>query len=148
MHSASRSDLMPALRLCLAAALLCASPLLARAQGTAVEREVKAAAGRDARVGVYTNIRPDCTSGPLPAIRLAAPPAHGTLNVKRGTLKATNFKQCLAAEVPVLVALYRATPNFSGGDEFLLEISWTDGRKQLQHFRVNVSPGPGSGQGI
>lgn len=135
-------------RFWLAAALLCFSVLVARGQGNVVEREVKAAPGRDVRVGVYTDIRPDCTSGPLPAIRLATPPTHGAVNVKRGTLKATNFKQCLATEVPAFVAFYRAAGEFSGTDEFVLEISWPGGRKELQRFRVNVSTNPGGGQGI
>jgi len=131
-----------------AAALLCGSALMAHAQGEGGERQVRAAPGRDARVGIYTNIRPDCTSGPLPAIRLAAAPAHGTVSVKRGTLKATNFKQCLATEVPAFVALYRAETDFTGTDEFALEISLAGGRKLLQRFRVNVSNNPGGGQGI
>jgi hypothetical protein len=128
-----------------ALALLCVGALDARAQGDLAERQVKAVSGRDNRVAVYSNIQPDCTSGPLPVIRLVAPPAHGNVSVKRGTLKATNFKQCLAAEVPVFVAFYRPTDGFSGSDEFELEIGLSGGRKQRQHFRVNVG---GSGQGI
>jgi len=81
---------------------------VADAQTDRLEREVKAAAGHDVRVGIYTNIRPDCTSGPLPAIRLVTAPAHGAVSVKRGTLKATNLKQCLGMEVPAFVAFYRA----------------------------------------
>jgi len=130
-----------------AIALLCASAFGVTAQET-TERQVTAAPGRDNRVAVYTNIQPDCTSGPLPIIRLVAPPAHGAVAVKRGTLKATNFKQCLATEVPVFVALYRPTDGFSGIDEFDLEIGLAGGRKQRQHFRVNVSASPGGGRGI
>jgi hypothetical protein len=63
-------------------------------------------------------------------------------------LKATNLKQCLATEVPAFIAFYRAAENYSGADEFVLELSLAGGRKQLQHFRVNVSTGPGGGQGI
>ncbi len=129
------------------AALLLFSAASAGAQN-AVEREVKAAPGKEARVGVYTDIRPDCTAGPLPAIRLVVPPAHGAVNVKRGKLKVTNFKQCLATEVPVFVAFYRAAETFSGTDEFVLEIALAGGRKELQHFRVQVTSGPGTGQGI
>jgi hypothetical protein len=130
-----------------AAMLLFASA--AGAQDT-VERDVRAAPGKDARVAVYTDIKPDCTSGPLPAIKLASPPAHGAVTIKRGTLNVTNYKQCLATEVPVYVAFYRARDAFNGADEFVLEISMVGGRKQLQHFRVNVSanPGGGGGQGI
>lgn len=121
--------------------------LAARAQGD-VEREVKAAPGHDVRVGIYTTIRPDCTSGPLPAIRLASPPAHGTVSVKRAMLKATNVKQCLAIDVPAFVAFYRAAANFNGADEFQLEITFAGGRKQIQHFRVSVSNAANGGQGI
>lgn len=140
---------MLAIRRCgLVALLLCAFVCGVRAQGILVERQIKAAPGRDVRVGIYTDIRPDCTAGPLPAIKLVTAPAHGTVTVKRGTLKATNFKQCLATEVPAFVAFYRAAENFEGNDEFELEISLAAGRKQIQHIRVNVSNNPGSGQGI
>lgn len=135
-------------RLAAIAALLCLAALAAHAQGNLLERQVKAVPGRDVRVGIYTDIRPDCTAGPLPAIRLVAAPAHGTVTVKRGTLKATNFKQCLATEVPAFVAFYRAANDFNGTDEFELEISFPSGRKQLQHIRVSVSNNPAGGQGI
>jgi hypothetical protein len=131
-----------------AAVFLCVPVLGAHAQGNVVEREVKAAPGHDVRVGIYTDIRPDCTSGPLPAIRLAAPPAHGAVSVKRGTLKATNFKQCLATEAPAFIAFYRAKDGFGGSDAFALEVTWAGGRKELQRFRVNVSNNPAGGQGI
>ena len=45
-----------------------------------IEREINAAAGRDVRVGICSSVRPDCSSGPLPSIRLAVAPAwhrHG-----------------------------------------------------------------------
>jgi hypothetical protein len=132
----------------LAAVLLCLFALAARAQGNVVEHEVKASPGRDVRVGIYTDIRPDCTPGPLPAIRLVVPPAHGAVSVKRGTLKATNIKQCLATEVPAFVVFYRAADNFNGADTFDLEITLGGGRKQLQHFRVLVTNTPGAGRGI
>jgi hypothetical protein len=136
-------------RRCLAVALLiCALALDARAQGNSVEREIKALPGRDVRVGIFTNIRPDCTSGPLPAIRLVGAPAHGTVSVKRATLKATNLKQCLATEVPAFVAIYRAARDFSGADAFDLEISFGADRKQLQHIRIDVSNSANGGQGI
>jgi len=141
----------------IAAALVCLAAPEVRAQaqgqtqgqGDVAERQVKVAPGHDERVGVYTNIESDCTGGPLPAIRLLVAPAHGTVTVKRGTLKATNVKQCLATEVPVLLAFYRSAANFNGSDEFELEITPQGGRKQVQHFHVNVAAGQGGGgQGI
>ncbi len=131
-----------------AVAILWLSGVVAEAQTDRLEREVKVAAGHDVRVGIYTNIRPDCTSGPLPAIRLLTPPAHGAVSVKRGTLKATNLKQCLGIEAPAFVAFYHAAADFNGADEFELEIGLAGGRKRLQHFRVDVSNKADAGQGI
>ena len=63
-------------------------------------------------------------------------------------LKATNVKQCLAIEVPALVAFYRAASDFRGADTFQLEITFPGGRKEIQTFRVNVASGAAGGQGI
>jgi hypothetical protein len=108
---------------------------------------IQSRAGKGPSGRRYTDIRPDCTSGPLPAIRLAASPAHGAVAVKRGMLKATNLKQCLATEAPAFVAFYRATLDFRGSDQFALEITWPDGRKQIQRFRIDVGSS-GGGMGI
>ncbi|MGB7035812.1 MAG: hypothetical protein WBD71_09810 [Xanthobacteraceae bacterium] len=137
----------------LVAVLVAFAPMqLACGQSSPPDRIVRAAPGQIVRVGVYTDIRPDCISGPLPAIRLARAPAHGAVSVKRGMLKATNVKQCLAIDVPAFVAFYRAVAGFSGADEFELEITFASGHKQIQRFQVSVAGagngGKGSGQGI
>jgi hypothetical protein len=129
----------------IAVLLLWTSAHRACAQSNVVERAIKAVPGETVRVGIYTSIRPDCTSGALPAIRLARAPAHGTVSVTRATLKATNVKQCLAIEVPAFVAFYRAAQNFAGADTFELEVTFAGGRKQLQAFQVSVANG---GRGI
>ena len=130
-----------------AAAALC-TVSAAGAQTTSLDREVKAAAGREVRVGIYTSMRADCTAGPLPAIRLSVGPEHGTVTVRRATLKATNVKQWLAAELPVLVAFYRPKSDAANDDRFELEVSFADGRKQIQRFHVTISTGANEGQRI
>jgi hypothetical protein len=125
-----------------------AGALATHAQDDVIERQLRAAPGRDVRAGVFTDIRPDCTSGPLPAIRLATPPAHGSVVVKRGTLKATNIKQCLAIEVPAFVAFYRAAADYSGADEFELEIGLPNGRKRRERVHVTVTKSSSAGEGI
>ena len=131
------------------ALLFCVGTLAAYAQDDVAERQLKAAPGRDVRVGVFTAIRPDCTSGPLPAIRLAAPPAHGSINVKRGRLKATNIKQCLAIEAPAFVAFYRASVDYSGAHDFELEISSPNGHKRRERIHMTVTKSSsGVGEGI
>jgi uncharacterized membrane protein len=119
------------------------------AQTTSLDREVKAASGREVRVGIYTSMRADCTAGPLPAIRLSVAPEHGTVTVRRATLKATNVKQCLAAELPALVAFYRPKADSANDDRFELEVSFAADRKQIQRFHVTIiSNGANEGQRI
>jgi uncharacterized membrane protein len=130
-----------------AAALLCAATA-ASAQTSSLDREVKVAPGREVRVGIYTSMRADCTAGPLPAIRLSVAPEHGTVTVRRATLKATNVKQCLAAELPAVVAFYRPKADSGSDDRFELEVSFAAGRKQIQRFHVTISSGASDGQRI
>src|SRR5215470_2279605 len=68
-------------------ALLCARCAYAYSQTNSIDREIEVAPGVEVRVGIYTSIRPDCTAGPLPAIRLAIAPEHGTVTVPAGLSK-------------------------------------------------------------
>ena len=134
----------------LAAVGLLASPALA--QGTTetaaprtVERAARGPAAKNIQVGVYLNVQPDCSSGALPAIRLVGPPANGTVSVKRGKVSATNYKQCLALEVPGFIAFYQSKPDFSGTDVVTLEIRYPQGRIELQRITVRVGGAAGPG---
>src|SRR5258707_47873 len=83
-----------------------------------VERSVKAAPNKDTQIGVYLNVLPDCTSGPLPTIRLVSPPSSGKVVVKTAKAKATNYKTCLALEVPAYIA-FDQPPGFGGRKGFV-----------------------------
>jgi hypothetical protein len=104
-----------------------------------VERKVKALPNRDTQIGVYINVLPDCTSGPLPTIRLASPPANGKVVVKNAKAKATNYKACLALEVPAYVAFYKSPPDFLGQDVLTIEVKYAGGRTEIQKITVQVN---------
>src|SRR5258705_11395377 len=103
-----------------------------------VERSVRAAPNKDTQIGVYLNVQPDCTSGPLPTIRLASPPSSGKVVVKTAKVKATNYKACLALEVPAYVAFYKSPPEFVGDDVLTIEVKYLGGRTEIQKITVNV----------
>ena len=127
-----------------AAVLMSASPPWAQTpsqpqlQTQTVERAAKGQPGKDIQVGIYLNVQPDCTSGPLPSIRLLKPPEHGKVAVKKAKLSATNYKQCLALEVPGFIAFYRSAADFVGSDVILLEVKYQGGRVELQKITVTV----------
>jgi hypothetical protein len=112
-----------------------------------IERKFKGKPATDINVGVFTSIHRNCTPARLPVVRLVAPPAHGKVTVKQAHLRATNFKQCLGAELPAFVAYYRSAYNYIGQDVFTLEVVAANGKAQLQRITVTVMK-PGSGQGI
>ena len=110
----------------------------AMAQTQVVERSVKTQPNKDTQIGVYLNVLPDCTSGALPTIRLANPPASGKVIVKTAKVKATNYKACLALEVPAYVAFYKSPPDFVGDEVLTIEVKYSGGRTELQKITVNV----------
>jgi hypothetical protein len=125
------------------AGLVGASSVAALAQEpTTVERTAKGATAKSIEVGLYLNVKPDCTSGTLPAIRLVQAPANGTVVIKQGKVRATNYKQCLALEVPAFIAFYQSKPDFSGIDKVVIEVKYPEGRTELQRITVNVGTGP------
>ena len=112
-----------------------------------VERSVKALPNKDTQIGVYLNVLPDCTSGQLPTIRLVTPPTAGKVVVKTAKAKATNYKACLALEVPAYVAFYKSPPEFLGDDVLTIEVKYAGGRTEIQKITVKVS-GPGGQRNI
>ena len=127
--------------------ILLAVPPIAFGQEPAVELQFKGKPDTNINVGFFTSIKPDCTAGPLPVIRLITPPAHGKVTVTRGRLQATNLKQCLGADLPAFVALYRSAPDCIGQDTFTIEVVEVNGKKQIQQITVTLMK-TGTGQGI
>jgi hypothetical protein len=122
-------------------AVVVASTIAASAQVQSVSRVASGQPNTDIRVGVYVNVRPDCTSGPLPSIQLTSPPENGKVTVKKARVTATNYKQCLALEVPAFVALYRSNADFVGVDVLTLEVKFPDGKTQVERISVTVGTG-------
>ncbi|MCP3369494.1 hypothetical protein [Bradyrhizobium cajani] len=123
------------------------APAAAEDASPPVERTVKSATNKDTRIGVFINVLPDCTSGPLPTIRLVNAPASGKVTVKSAKVKATNYKACLALEVPAYVAFYKSQPDFIGDDVLTIEVKYAGGRTEIQKITINVA-GPGAQQKI
>ena len=130
---------------CVAGAVAMAALLgPAFAESRTTEKSARAQSGKDVRIGVYINVQPDCTSGPLPAIKLSEAPANGTVAVRKATVSATNYKKCLALQVPAFVAIYRSRANFSGMDSLELEVRYPNGLMEIQKFQITVDSSPAS----
>jgi len=126
---------------CLAAALLVVLTAPLSAQESSVERKAQGLPDKDIQIGVYLNVQSDCTSGTLPALRLVSPPQNGKVSIKQGKVTATNYKQCLALQVPGFIAFYRSKPDFTGQDRMTIEVKYPGGRTEVQTITVTVGDG-------
>jgi hypothetical protein len=59
--------------------------------------------------------------------------------VKTARAKITNYKACLALEVPAYIAFYKSASDFLGADIMTIEVSYPGGRTEIQKITVNVS---------
>jgi hypothetical protein len=132
---------MSARRLFASTVLVAACVASASAQVQNVNRVASGKPNTDIRVGVYVHVRADCTSGQLPSIQLTSPPKNGKVIVKEATVKVTNFKQCLALEVPAFIAFYRSRADYVGVDVLTLEIKFPGGKTEVQQISVTVGNG-------
>jgi hypothetical protein len=128
-----------------ASAVACALALCATgalAQTNSAYRSADAVAGKPQRLGVYGNVQKDCTSGPLPTVRVLTPPKHGELNVRSGTLKAGRITRCPSLEAKAQGVFYRANPKYSGTDEVSYEVKSASGKVETHTIKITVKDTP------
>ena len=117
---------------------LALSGTAALAQTNSAHRSTDVVAGKSHRLGVYGNVQKDCTSGPLPTVRVVTPPKHGELNVRSGKLKAGRITRCPRLEAAAQGVFYKANPTFKGTDEVSYEVKSASGKIETHTVRVTV----------
>lgn len=132
-----RFNRLPALTFVLAGFLAIPAGV-ASAQGNSVYRSADAVAGRPARLGVYGNVQKDCSSGPLPTVRVLTPPKHGELSVRSGTLKAGRIARCPKLAPKAQGIVYKASPGYTGSDEVSYEVRSASGQVEAHTVRITV----------
>ncbi len=110
----------------------------ALAQSNSAYRSADAVAGKLHRLGVYGSVQKDCTSGPLPTIRVVTPPKHGELNVRSGTLKTGRITRCPTLAAKAQGVFYKANPTFKGTDEVAYEVRSASGKVESHTVRIAV----------
>ncbi|EIM25958.1 hypothetical protein [Microvirga lotononidis] len=110
----------------------------ALAQNNNAFRSAEVVAGKAERLGVYGNVQKDCTSGPLPTVRVVTPPKNGELNVRSGKLKAGRISRCPKLEATAQGIFYKAKPAYTGIDEVVYEVRSASGKVESHTVRITV----------
>jgi hypothetical protein len=117
---------------------LALSGTAALAQTNSAHRSTDVIAGKPHRLGVYGNVQKDCTSGPLPTVRVVTPPKHGELNVRSGKLKAGRISRCPKLEATAQGIFYKPNPAYKGADEVSYEVKSASGKVESHTVRITV----------
>jgi hypothetical protein len=110
----------------------------AMAQTNSAHRSAEAVAGKSLRLGTYGNVQKDCTSGPLPTVRVLTPPKHGEVNVRSGNLKAGRITRCPNLRATAQGIFYKASPKYSGTDEVSFEVRAASGKVETHTVRITI----------
>ena len=119
------------------AAMVISGPALAQ---DSVHRTAQVAAGQTVRLGVFGNVKADCSPGPLPEIKLITSPRAGAVIVRRGRAKTNESARCANIEVPMQAIYYQANANFAGEEELSFEVKSASGKVVIHNLKVNVRP--------
>jgi hypothetical protein len=110
----------------------------ALAQSNSAYRSTDVVAGQPHRLGVYGNVQKDCTSGPLPTVRVVTPPKHGELNVRSGKLKAGRISRCPKLEATAQGIFYKPNPAYKGADEVSYEVKSASRKVESHTVKITV----------
>jgi len=102
-----------------------------------------ALAGQSITLRRHYSMNSDCSSNPLPRIRVLKYPKLGKLLIQRGT-RVVDYStygakvKCNFRRVPSRTIRYRAGRNSHGTDHIVYEIYWESGRIWREEFRIFV----------
>jgi len=128
------NTLLPLALIALAGPML-AGPALAQ---TTVTRSETAPSGKSVRLVIAPNLKKDCSSGPLPEIKVVTAPKNGSLITKAGKIKTPAKYRCPGKEAAVQAIFYQSNAGYTGEDAVGVEIKNADGEVEKRDIRITV----------
>jgi len=104
-----------------AAALVAVAAFAAAITSAAAEPRVVRSGVATAVLGYGSYQVESCWQGPLPVVRVARPPSHGTVEIGRGT-QPNRSPNCAGRQIPGVVVIYRSQAGYRGPDSFSVDV--------------------------
>lgn len=129
---------MPSIRrLAVLAGALAALAGPAAAQ-TTVTRAVTVQTGKTVRLAIAPNLKRDCSTGPMPEVKITTAPKNGSLITRAGKLTTPAKYRCPSKEAGVQGVFYQPNAGFTGADEVAFVIKTTDGATDAITVKITV----------
>jgi hypothetical protein len=120
--------------------MICLANAKAVAEDERVYETAQAVTGKAVQIAVFARANgAECKSGPLPDVKVVHAPEHGTLTLKRGTLKTDRFPKCPGLQLNAQVLFYQSRDNFVGADDVAFVVSFDNGETQARQISINVT---------
>jgi len=108
---------------------------------TALTREVFTA--NEARIAAMNWVNADCTSGPLPDLRIATPPQNGELRMEEITMpidrpKDTPRFSCNGKPVKAVAVFYKSKAGYTGDDNAVIDVDFKTGQVRRFSYKITV----------
>ena len=99
--------------------------------------------GNEIRIAAMNNVMADCSSGPIPDVRILTQPANGELRVEAiryvvDRSANNNRHHCNGKPVDANGIFYRSRPEYTGRDSALLEVDFKNGRVRQFFYDITV----------
>lgn len=99
--------------------------------------------GSETRLGAPNWVNADCTSGELPAIRIATPPQNGTTRMQEMTVPVDRpandpRASCIGKPVQALAIFYKPKDGFTGADTVALDVDFHMGTVRRLIYKITV----------
>ena len=99
--------------------------------------------GEESRIGAFNNILTDCSSAPLPAVRIVKAPAKGTVRFNPTRIAidrrpGTPRAHCNGMQAEALGVYYNAPEGFSGVEQMTIDADWRDGKIIRYLYTISV----------
>jgi hypothetical protein len=100
-------------------------------------------AGNESQIATMNYVNMDCTSGPLPDVRVVTPPASGELRfdqIKYAVYrkKDNSRSHCNGKIVDAVGVFYRSKPDFAGADKVVVDVDFRDGNVRRFVYSIEV----------
>lgn len=99
--------------------------------------------GAESRIAAMNYVNADCTSGPVPDIRIVTPPKNGQHRLEEITYPLERPKNdpranCIGKPVAALGVFYKSNADYVGPDTMVVDVDFKSGTVRRFIFKINV----------
>ena len=123
--------------------LLASVPEPAKASLPAVSLSRNALSGNEVQISAMNFVNVDCSSGPVPNVRVVTPPKNGSVRLDQTTITVDRPKDnarahCNGKSVKAMGVYYKSSSGFNGNDEVVFDTDFLEGTVWRYVVTINV----------